>query len=420
MGFPPWIDLDAAVDRLSALSRAAPPGEPARIILPGGAMEAIALAEAFAARPERAAGLCFSGLFVPGVNRFDWAALHPAARMEVGVPGADWAATIADGRTRWLPTHYSTAHRWLTRKGLAAQVLHLSPPGPDGLCAIGFSADLAPGLAADGGFTLGLINPHVPEVAGAPRVRPDLCDALCEAPAPLRLTPAAADGPAALVKAVAERVVDGACVQIGIGRLPGAILRGLVGHRDLRMRSGLVGAELAALLDAGAIAEAPGALVAGLVLGDADFLARMAEEPRLRLAPVNETHDPARMAAEPAFFAINAALEADLTGQINCEHAGGRRVSGVGGAMDFMRGARASPGGEAITMIQAQGRDGTSRIVRALAAAHVSIPRADADVIVTEFGAACLRHLDEGARAAAMIGLAPPDHRAALGEGGTA
>lgn len=412
MARPPMVSVDGLVDRLAGLARS---DGLARVLVPGGAMEPIALQEAFARRPERAAGLCFAGLPVPGVNRFDWTALHTAAAMEVGVPAADWAAGIQRGQIRVLSGHYSETARWLMRPGLAAQVVHLSPPGPDGLCAMGFSGDLQLEAGArQGTLIVGIINPEAPDVKGAARIAPDQCDLLCEAAAPLREAGPALAVPSALADEAAGLVPDGATLQIGIGRLPGAILATLAARRGLRIHSGLVGAELAALLDAGALAEGEGAVTAGLVLGDAGFYARMADEPRLQLVPVSVSHALAVMAAKPLFTAINAALEVDLSGQINCEFAGARRISGIGGALDFMRAARLSPGGQALSLIHAEGKDGQSRVVPRLTAPCVSVGRADADIVVTEHGSAALRWLDDACRADALTAIAAPSHRRAL------
>lgn len=401
---PPRISLEASVDLIARH------GCGGRVLLPGGAMEATVLSAAYARRPELAAGLTFTGLWVPGVNRFDWAALHPDARAELCIPSVDWQVSLADGRTRLFPLHYSAFAARLQDMRPAVQVLHLSRPGPDGLCTLGFSGDLAPDT---GRLRVGLVNAAIPPVMGAPRVDPAGLDAVCHIDEPPVTVEPGAGGPDSLVRGVTELVPDGATIQIGIGRLPGAILAALAGRHRLNLHSGLVGTELGALLDQGALAP-DGVIRTGLVVGTADFLARMAQEPRLKLAPVAQTHGQAALAAVPCLRAINAALEADLAGQINCEYAGSRRIAGVGGAVDFLRGARASPGGLAITMIQAEGKGGASRIVPRLDAPTVSIGRADADVIVTEFGTAHLRHVAEPDRRALMTALAPPAARASL------
>ena len=401
---PVRISLEASVELIARH------GGGGRVLLPGGAMEATALSAAFARRPELAAGLTFTGLWVPGVNRFDWAALHPDSRAELCIPSADWQASLGDGRTRLFPLHYSTFAARLQAVRPEVQVLHLSRPGPDGLCTLGFSGDLPADIGA---IRIALVNAAIPAVTGAPRVDLAEVDAFCHIDAaPVTVEPGVG-GPASLVRRVADLIPDRATIQIGIGRLPGAILTALADRQRLNIHSGLVGAELATLMDAGALA-ADGMIRTGLVVGTADFLARIAQEPRLQLAPVAMTHGHAALAATPRLRAINAALEADLSGQINCEYAGARRIAGIGGAVDFLRGARAAPDGLAITMIQAEGKGGVSRIVPRLDTPTISIGRADSDVIVTEFGIAQLRHVAEHDRPALMTALAPPTARPSL------
>ena len=186
----------------------------------------------------------------------------------------------------------------------------------------------------------------------------------------------------------------------------------LAGKRRLRVHSGLIAASHVALADAGAIADDAGAITGGMAVGDAAFYARAAREHRLRLAPVTHTHAPFVLAGIDNLVAINAALEIDLFGQINAEFAGDAQISGTGGLVDFIRGARASRGGRAIVMVQAEGR-GASRIVPRLSNA-VTVARADAPIVITEHGVVDLAPLALDTRATAIIALAAPAHRDAL------
>jgi acyl-CoA hydrolase len=133
----------------------------------------------------------------------------------------------------------------------------------------------------------------------------------------------------------------------------------------------------------------------------------------VRFAAVGETHAIATLARIPRFLAINSVVEVDLLGQANAEMVGARQVSGTGGIVDFMRGARLSPGGLGIVALPAtSGEGGVSRIVAALAAGTaVSITRADIDIVVTEYGVADLRLKAIDARANALIGVAAPAYR---------
>lgn len=239
--------------------------------------------------------------------------------------------------------------------------------------------------------------------------------------------PLSEPGPAerAIAAHVAGLVEDGATLQIGIGGLPEAILAALAGHRDLGLHSGLASEGVALLAEAGALTNArktvdPGVAVAGLVAGGPRLMRYVDRNPGFALRATAYTHAPDVLAAQHRLTAINAAIEVDLTGQINAEVAGGRYVGAVGGAADFLRGARASRGGLPIVALPSTvaGRDGPrSRIVTRLNG-PTSTARADAGFIVTEHGVADLRGLPLSERRRRMLDIAAPEFRSAL-EAGT-
>ena len=387
-----------------------------RIFIPAGPVEPLGLADAFRQNPGLADDLRFCGLFIPGLNRLDWASLSPEAASDVFLPSPDFAATIATGQTRVIPCHYSAAWRFFRTAPFKAAVFHVAAPDADGFCSLSLSADASPAFLDRALVKLGLINPSLPSVKGAPKVPLSALDAWVEADAaPAELsTPAPSGDVDALVHQVTRLIEDGATLQAGIGKLPGAIMAGLTGRRGLAIHSGLIGDWVLPLLEAGALADKVDSLKAGVILGSHALQARMAGETRLRLIPIAESHGAAHLGAIERFVSLNAALEVDLFGQINCEFAGSRTLAGVGGAVDFLRGARLSPGGKPIVMVQSVGKHGESRIVPRLTTPSVSIARSDAPILVTEQGAIDLEALDEEARAQAIMSLAAPQHRGDL------
>jgi acyl-CoA hydrolase len=403
----------AAAALIGAQARAAPV---ARVALPGGAAEATCLVEAWRTAPEHADGLIFTGLLTPGINRTDYAALGADARLETVILSPDWRESFAAGRVAHLPMHYSAAFQRLCRADIAVAVLHVSQPNAEGLCSFGLAADSGPAFcAADPRpiFRLGLINRAMPYIADGPVIALERFDALLEGEWPLLTVEAAPASLDAIATRVAALIKDGDTLQIGIGKLPSAILAALTTRRNLRIHSGLISPAVGNLLDAGAVAHGRGAITTGLVLGDRAFLDRMACEPSLRMASVAATHAQSRLCAIDNFVSINAALEIDLFGQINAELAGGRQIAGSGGMADFVRGARASRGGRAIIAITATGKSGDCRIVPRLTG-PITLARTDSPIIVTEYGSADLSRLDLDARADAIAALAPPDQRDAL------
>lgn len=366
--------------------------------------------------PMLAAGRWFAGVWIPGVNRFDPTALHAQARAASIFLAPDHAAAQSRGAFDHLPLHYSEAVHWLrTAARFDAVLLQVAPPDAHGRCSLGVACDFTPavlqGLAANA-RVLAHVNPQMPRTAG-PWVAADRIDAWVVQEAGL---PGLDDGvPDAALQAVARRVAahvdDGDVLQLGLGKLQGAVLAALHSHRRLRIHAGMVTDGLLPLRDAGALA-ADTPVTTGVALGGAALYAACADPALVRFAPVEFTHAHATLAALPKLVAINSALEIDLWGQVNCEALDGRVVSGVGGLVDFVRGARASAGGRAIIAGTATvGRSGRSRIVPRIVGAPVALTRHDVDLVVTEHGSAALRGLPSDARARALIDIAAPEHR---------
>jgi len=221
---------------------------------------------------------------------------------------------------------------------------------------------------------------------------------------------------------VASLVPDGATVQLGIGSLPAVVLRHLHGHRDLGVHSGMITDEIAELIEAGVVTGARksvdrGLAVTGLLLGTRALIKTAAVDKSVQLRDTRYTHDQAVLAAQHALVAVNSAIEVDLTGQANIEVAAGRYVGGTGGAADFLRGAARSAGGVPVIGLPSttsRSAAGTASRIVARLNGPASLSRADAGVIVTEYGVADLRGLSLARRRERMIAIAHPDHRAAL------
>ena len=374
---------------------------------------------------DAAAGATFSGVWIPGVNRFEPCALHERTRARGIFVGPEQRRGWETGRFEYLPLHYSEAARWFAAPGRFDLVLlHVAPPDAHGRCSLSLAADFTPAVLqglADGATVLAHVNPRLPRTAG-PSVAWSRLDGVVEAEA--LVLEVADEAPDATLMAVARQVAglvrDGDTLQLGLGRLQTAVLGVLCGHRGLRAHSGMVSDGLLALRDAGALAAPAGGVppvCTGVALGSAALHAAMADAELVRFEPVSYTHSQSTLAALPQLVSINSALEIDLLGQVNCETLGGEQVSGVGGLVDFTRGARASNGGRAIVAATATaGRHARSRIVPQLAPGAVGVARTDVDLVVTEQGVADLRHATVDARAQALIRIASPAHREALAE----
>ncbi|MEM1316546.1 MAG: acetyl-CoA hydrolase/transferase C-terminal domain-containing protein [Pseudomonadota bacterium] len=394
--------------------RVAPGG---RVYLAGAAGAPSAAFQALREAPDAAAGLAFTGVWLPGVNDLDPTEGVPDAAADVFFVGPGQRDGFAAGRIRHLPLHYWDAERWLAGPAaLAAGVLSVSPP-QNGEVTPGLAPDFHPALLDAGARLIGEINPNLPAPPNAPRLPVDRFDALVEPQTPARPptfeTGAVPEDLAAIAARIAERVGPGDCLQIGIGKAAAAVLDALQGRSGLRYHAGLVIDAMIPHLDAGTFSAG---ITTGTALGTPPLYARIAAEPAIDWQPVRHTHAFGTISAIPRFKAVNSALEIDLFGQSNGETLRGRQISGSGGSVDFQRGARASEGGEAILALPATAGGGkVSRIKPRLEPISIaSIQRADADVVVTEHGVAELRWKGADARAEALIAIAAPQFRDTL------
>ncbi|HEX4183513.1 MAG TPA: acetyl-CoA hydrolase/transferase C-terminal domain-containing protein [Caulobacteraceae bacterium] len=388
----------------------------ASIFIPGGTGEPLALRRILADHPDRAAGVRFIGCLLPGINDFDYASLHPEARLTLFLFPPAFRTSFEAGRVRVLPMPYSQTAEYLAETAqVDTAILQVGPPDADGMCSFGVCADFPPLVWRRARRRIGLINPDLPQPARAAKIPFSALDVAIEASAPVI---EAADAPvsdevAAITTRIAALIPDGAVVQTGIGGAPGAIYEALTSHRNLTIRSGMITPGFRALAGSGALA-ADGHIT-GLALGTSDFYRFLAENDVIAFADARVTHGAASLTGIERFISIGSALEVDLFGQVNLEWRSGRMVSGVGGAPDFIRAAANSRGGRAIIALPASAGGGKiSRIVPRLSSPTASISRTDIDTVVTEFGVAALRGLSLDERAEALIAIADPRHQTEL------
>jgi len=389
-----------------------------------GAPDALLAALDDVASPERAWTL-YSGLllgtypFLDAVRagRLEYVTSHvmPPAR-----------AAIAEGSVGFIPVRATEINTMLTQLAAGRPLVALiraTPPGPDGSVSLGVSAGYLPGLVASADLVIAEADATMPFTFGDARIDADDVDRWVEPASPL--VDYVAPEPDAVSDQIAERVLGlipaEPAVQFGIGAIPEAISRRLTGAPRGSLRLiGMVTDAVVSLDDHGVLAtggETPP--VWGIDLMGTERLWRWADRnPRLAMFRSERAHNPVLLAQVPGFTSINSAVEIDLTGQINAESVGPRQISGTGGSLDFVEAARWSPNGCSIVAVPSTVADsGASRIVGRLASgAAVTVPRALADVVVTEFGAATLRHRTVSQRIEALISIAHPDHRDRLAD----
>jgi acyl-CoA hydrolase len=387
-----------------------------RVYIQGGVGEPLDLRGALAGAPDALAGVHMTSCLLPGMNEFDYAALHPSARLTTFLLPTGLRATFASGATTVRPLPYSQIAAALRDDPpFDLAILQVTRPDDAGLCSFGPASDF-PGLVwPRAARRVAFVNRRLPRVARGPAIPFDAIDLALEIDAPFVVGDeegAVGAELAVIADRIAGIVPDGAAIQTGIGGAPAAAVGRLADRKGLVVRSGMVTEGYRRLSEAGAL-DPEADHVTGLALGSEDFMGWAAG--RFIFADVTVTHGADVLAATPRLHALNSALEVDLFGQANLEWRAGRLASGLGGAPDFAAAARRSPGGRAVLALPSTARGGSlSRIVPRLEVPTVSLPRHDTDLVITEHGVADLRGTSLDGRALALIAIADPAHRAAL------
>lgn len=391
-----------------------------RVFVQGGAGEPLLIQAALREAPEASAGVEYVAALTPGVNEFDYAALHSTTRMEGFFVAPPQRESFAAGKLRFLPINYCLIWEHLAASPpVDIAFLNLAPPDAQGRCSLGLSADFPSAVWPRAKMIVAQINPALPSVADDPGVPWDRLDAVIEAEGPPIVQDVGA--PDATMQAIARHAAslirDRDTLQIGIGKVQSAILGELKDRRDLGFQSGLISDAVLDLVEAGAVTGAAktfekGLLVGGLYVGTRRLYDWMRTAPEVALRAANHTHATPVIARLDNFVSINSAVEVDLLGQCNAEMVAGRQVSGTGGFADFVRGARLSRGGRSIVALPSRAGAKASRIVASLKEGTVVTgARSDVDYVVTEHGIADLRAKSVDERAEALIAIADPAFR---------
>ncbi len=392
-----------------------------RVYVGGSSNEPTGLLDAIAAEPASAAGVTFVQFPLASLNRHDLSALHPQARVECFFMAPQLADGLAQGRVAFLPMQMRAVYDYIAGQSFDVVLLQAGY-GRDGRLRLGPNIDFAAAAMSNARTLIVEVNDAFIAPTGCPLLSLERCDGLVRTRR--ALTPLGASVPDVAAREIARHVAsvirDGDCVQTGIGAIPAAILAALADKNDLGLHSGLIDDGGMALIESGVMTGRAKAIdrglhVTGMALGSAALLDWLAGRPDVAFRGANHTHEVGVIRDIDNFVSINSAVEIDLHGQVNAEWVAGKQISGTGGSVDFMRGAKASKGGRSIVALTATARGGSvSRIVPRVEL--VTALRTDIDLVVTEFGIADLKHASTAARAKALIGIAAPPFRDALHE----
>jgi acyl-CoA hydrolase len=356
----------------------------------------------------------FTGIFVPGLNHYDYIA-NPDCRILTYfmTPELKKAGAAVDFR----PLCYADILADLRARPIDAALVMLSPPNEDGLCSFGPIVDFLPDLWANIPTLIAHINPLLPPTRGAQGIPFSRLSAYVYSEQ--KLLGQDEEPPDHDAIGIADQIAgitpDGATLQVGLGKIPGAVLRAVTSRKDLRIHSGLISDAVLALKHAGALAN--GVAVTGGVAIGGPALYAACSDPAFEFRPVSHTHSARVLAEIPDFISINSALEIDLFGQAYAECGPRGWMSGPGGASDFARGAKIGGGMRIVALPSTAMGGAKSRIVDPRKAfGPVSLGRMDVDIVVTENGLADLRGQDHDSRARKLIDIAAEAHRPGLAE----
>jgi len=332
---------------------------------------------------------------------------------------------IADGRADFMPIFLSDIPD-LFRNGrvpLDVAMVQLSPPDRHGNATLGVSCDAARAAVDSARIVIAEINERMPRTNGAVVVPMSRLSAYTWTDRALSSHPPAEMGPveSAIGGIIADLVEDGATLQTGIGAIPDAVLLRLGNKNDLGVHTEMFSDGLLPLLRSGVVTNRkkaihPGRTVASFITGSEALFEHVHDNQSIEMHPCDRTNDPALIRKIDKMIAINSAIEIDLSGQVCADSMGHRIYSGIGGQMDFMRGAAVSRGGKPIMAMPSTAHGGqVSRIVLSLKqGAGVVTTRGHVHWVVTEHGARNLHGLTLEQRASALIDLAHPDFRGEL------
>lgn len=336
--------------------------------------------------------------------------------------GANARLAVNEGRADYIPVFLSDVPSLFATDTLRLDevLINVTPPDAHGYCSLGTSVDATLAAVRNATKVIAQVNPCVPRTLGDTFIHVDEIDLGVEVEEPLQEHPEGAIGEAErrIGEFVASLVPDGATLQLGIGSIPSAVCAALTDKRDLGIHSELFTDAVLDLVDCGAVTGAAkevnrGKMVATFLIGTKRLYDFADDNPLVELRPVDYTNDTAVIRRFRRMTAINSALQIDLSGQVSADSIGPRFYSGVGGQMDFIRGAALAPEGRAIIALPATARGGSvSRIQPFLTAgAGVVTTRAHVRTVVTEFGIAELHGRTVGERARALIAIADPRFR---------
>ena len=334
--------------------------------------------------------------------------------------GKETGKAVAAGYGDFVPTHFSEVPYLLRNVNKPdVALITTSLPDEEGYVSLGLTADYTIVAAREARTVIAEVNAQCPRVCGDTKIHISQIECIVETDRPIiqAMPTPITDIERAIGGYCAELIHDGDCLQLGLGAIPDAVLGFLKDKKELGIHSEIIGDGVKELCEAGIITGSrkeinTGKVVSTSLFGSQALLDYVNNNPMIELYPVDYTNDPRVISQISNMISINSCVEVDLTGQVCSEAIGTRQISGIGGQVDFVRGAKMSKGGKSIIACYSTAKGSISKIVPQLAkGTPVTTSRTDVDYVITEYGIAALRGHTLRERAKALIAIAHPDFR---------
>lgn len=401
-----------------------------RVVLGHACSEPPALVEALVARAAELRDVEVVHMVAMGPAKFACPEMKSSFRFNGFFLGTPTRKAVQENRGTFTPCFFGEVPRLFKQKILPVDValIEVTPPDDAGYCSFGLSVDYTQAAAESAHVVVAQMNARMPRTGGS-KIHLDSLTWIveCESPIVELEPPKITDVERRIGANVASLVPDGGTLQLGIGAIPDAALLSLYEKNDLGIHSEMFSDGVVALAEAGVITNREktlnrGKFIATFLMGTSKLYRFVHNNPVVELHPVDYVNDPAVIGQHDKMISINSAMQVDLSGQVNAEMIGNVQYSGVGGQVDFVRGAGRSKGGKSIIALPSTAAKGTiSRIVSRLDdGSAVTTSRNDVQYVVTEFGIADLRGKTLQQRAESLIAIAHPKFRECLRAVGSA
>ncbi|OEY73300.1 acetyl-CoA hydrolase/transferase family protein [Salegentibacter salarius] len=395
-----------------------------RIFIQGSAMTPIKLIDALCDRYNELADVEILQIHTEGNAKYTEEPYSKAFSINSCFVAGNVRSAVNSNKGAYIPIFLSEIHNLFRRNLLPLDVafIQVSPPDKHGYCSLGTSVDITLPAIQTAKKVIAQINPKVPRTHGDGIIHSNQIDAAIEVDEPIFATSIATPTQIEqeIGKHVASLIEDGATLQMGIGGIPNVVLNNLKNHKNLGIHTEMFSDGILPLVKSGVITGRnkeikTGKLVTCFAIGSPELYDFIDDNPIVHFKEAAYTNDTAIIRRNPKVTAINSAIEIDLTGQVCADTIGKYQFSGVGGQMDFIRGAALSEGGKPIIAMPSITKNGISKIVPFLKeGAGVTTTRAHVHYIATEYGVVNLYGKNLRQRAKELISIAHPDHREQL------